>query len=114
MNTTHEQRQALAFIVNELRPDWDRHEVARILTRANPDAGLGPLALAAITAAITRTDQRTPAIITMTGPHWSTTTDPSPAWKDPYADSDALRDVDKIRAITRPMRDQLRRLETAR
>ena len=112
MSTTPEQRQALAFIVNELRPDWDRHDIARTLARANPTADLGALTLAAITAAMTRTDQRTPAVIAMSGPHWSST-DPTPTWKDPHEDVDALRDPDKIRAITGPMRERLRQLEHA-
>lgn len=34
---------------------------------------------------------------------------PAPPWKDPYAATRALTDPATIRAITQPMRDQLRR-----
>jgi len=34
---------------------------------------------------------------------------PAPPWRDPYGTTRALTDSARIRAITQPMRDQLRR-----
>lgn len=61
--------QALAYLANRLRPDWDRHGVERILARV-ADRDLGEVAVAALIASIQRTDQRTPACIAMDGRHW--------------------------------------------
>lgn len=36
-------------------------------------------------------------------------TRPAPTWSDPYGTTRALTDAARIRAITQPMRDQLRR-----
>lgn len=106
--TTIEQRQAIAFLVNGIRPDWDRPGIERALARANPEADAYALALAALHAAKHRTDQATPAVIAMSGSHWNTDADPgraaAPTWRDPWPEEDALRDVDRIAEIVRPLR----------
>ena len=60
---------ALAAIVHEIRTDWDEAGVLAVLQR-NPDASLADLAHAAIHAAATRPDQKTPAVIGLAGSHW--------------------------------------------
>ena len=98
---------ALAYIVNAIRPEWDRPGIERVLNRAATD--FPALAHAAIVAAATRADQRTPSVITMTGPHWGNCTGEKPAvglprWRDPFADATPA-DPDTIRAI-RARKDQ--------
>ena len=61
---------ALSYIVHEIRTDWDEAGVLAVLHR-NPDADLADLAHAAIHAAATRRDQRSPAVIGLAGSHWS-------------------------------------------
>ena len=63
----------LAYVIHELRPDWDRPGIEAALERAhqtNPD--LAAITHAAI-AATNRDDQHTPAIIALPGPHWTCT-----------------------------------------
>jgi len=65
-----QQLDAIAWLVSTIRPDWGRPGVRAQLDRL-PDADPGDLAVVAITAAITRRDQRTPAVIAMGGDHWA-------------------------------------------
>ena len=109
MSTTIEQRQAIAFLVNGIRPDWDRPGIERALARANPEADAYALALAALHAAKHRTDQATPAVIAMSGSHWSTGDGDAgraavPTWRDPFPEEEALRDGARIAEIVRPLR----------
>ena len=67
----------LASLVAALRADWDEPGVRSVLARVC-DRPLGAVAIAAVTAALTRTDQRTPAIIAADGSHWTT-----PGWAAP-------------------------------
>ena len=64
----------LASLVHAIRPDWDEAGIRSVLSRC-ADRPLAAVTLAAVTAAVTRGDQRSPAIIAMTGSHWDT-----PAW----------------------------------
>lgn len=94
---------ALAYVVNAIRPEWDRPGVIHILNRADPSVDMAALAHAAITAAATRKDQATPSVIAMTGAHWGTCTGEKPpialpAWRDQFADTKPA-DPDTIRAI---------------
>lgn len=59
----------LASLVAALRTDWDEAGIRSALHRV-VDRPLGDVAVAAITAAMTRADQRTPAVIAMNGTHW--------------------------------------------
>ena len=93
--------RAIAYLVNAIRPEWDRPGVERVLNRIDTD--LPSLAHAAIAAASTRRDQRTPAVIAMTGPHWTNCTGEKPAvglppWTDQFAEVQPA-DPDTIRAI---------------
>ena len=63
-----QQRRAIAYLVNQIRPGWHTNGVIAALR--NTDAPLADTALAALWAAKTRTDQHTPAIIGMGGSHW--------------------------------------------
>jgi hypothetical protein len=92
---------ALAYLVHAIRPDWDRPGIERVITRIEAD--LAATAHAAIVAAVTRKDQKTPAVIAMAGSHWGTCTGEKPAvtqpaWRDPFADATPA-DPDTIRAI---------------
>ena len=68
--TTHWIKR-LATLIHEIRPDWAEPGIASALTKV-ADRPLADVAIAAIQAATTRTDQRTPAIIAMDGSHWGT------------------------------------------
>ena len=61
----------LAVLIHEIRPEWAEPGIASALTKV-ADRPLADVAIAAIQAAATRTDQRTPAIIAMGGSHWGT------------------------------------------
>lgn len=69
MPVSQRDAQALAYLANRLRPDWDRPGVEKILARV-ADRDLGKVAVAALVVAVQRTDQRTPACIAMEGHHW--------------------------------------------
>ena len=68
--TTHWVKR-LASLIHEIRPEWAEPGIASALTKV-ADRPLADVAIAAIQAAATRTDQRTPAIIAMGGSHWGT------------------------------------------
>ena len=68
--TTHWIKR-LATLIHEIRPDWAEPGIASALAKV-ADRPLADVAVAAIKAATTRTDQRTPAIIAMGGSHWTT------------------------------------------
>lgn len=65
-----QQLDAIAWLVSTIRPDWHRQGVRRQLDRL-PDTDPADLAVVAITAAVTRPDQQTPAVIAMGGDHWA-------------------------------------------
>lgn len=67
--TTHWIKR-LATLIHEIRPDWAEPGIASAIAKV-ADRPLADVAVAAIKAATTRTDQRTPAIIGMGGSHWS-------------------------------------------
>ena len=66
--TTHWIKR-LATLIHEIRPDWAEPGIASALAKV-ADRPLADVAVAAIKAATTRTDQRPPAIIGMGGSHW--------------------------------------------
>lgn len=68
--TTHWIKR-LATLIHEIRPDWAEPGIASAIAKV-ADRPLAEVAVAAIKAATTRTDQRTPAIIAMGGSHWGT------------------------------------------
>lgn len=68
---TGDQARALAALVATLRPDWDAPGVLAALRTARTKGTADQLAHAAINAA-TNTANRTPAVIALDGPHWST------------------------------------------
>ena len=68
--TTHWIKR-LATLIHEIRPDWAEPGIASALAKV-ADRPLAEVAVAAIKAATTRTDQHTPAIIAMGGSHWGT------------------------------------------
>ena len=69
--TNGEWVHRLASLVHELRSDWQEPGIRSALAKV-ADRPLADVAIAAIQAATTRTDQRTPAIIAMGGSHWGT------------------------------------------
>ena len=80
--TTHWVKR-LASLIHEIRPEWAEPGIASALTKV-ADRPLADVAIAAIQAATTRTDQRTPAIIAMGGSHWTTNgSSQQPAPKQP-------------------------------
>ena len=66
--TTHWIKR-LATLIHEIRPDWAEPGIASAIAKV-ADRPLAEVAVAAIKAATTRTDQHTPAIISMGGSHW--------------------------------------------
>ena len=100
---TSDQHKAIAYLVNAINPKWDRSGVESLLSRIDPAISLAAVTHAAVVAAATRRDQKTPAVIGMTGQHWNECTGekPSlrlPAWRDPDADVTPA-DPATIRAI---------------
>lgn len=69
MTDPEQPLRAIAYLVGCVRPDWDTPGTMAALRRRQ-DAPVGDLAIAALYAAITRSDQRTPAVIALDGPHW--------------------------------------------
>lgn len=63
-----QDRRALAHIVACIRPDWDRHGIAAALAK-HPCQELDVLAMQALVIAVTRSDQRTPAVLALDGDH---------------------------------------------
>ena len=66
--TRSKQIEALIFLINSIRPDWNPGGVRKFLTGSS--APIADLAIAGLLAARDRPDQRTPAVITLDGPHW--------------------------------------------
>jgi hypothetical protein len=64
---TEKDRSAIAWLVSRLR-DWDAHGVAMTLAR-HPDQTVDVLAVQALIAAVTRLDQKTPAVLALDGDH---------------------------------------------
>ena len=67
--TPQEWSSRLASLIATIRTDWDEHGIAAVIRKIS-DRPLAEVAHAALTAAITRTDQRTPAVIALDGKHW--------------------------------------------
>lgn len=65
---TAEDRNALSWLVNRIRPDWDRKGIESALAK-HACQTLDVLAAQALIAAVTRTDQRTPAVLGLDGDH---------------------------------------------
>ena len=65
---TDKDRSAIAQLVARIRPDWDTHGNTVALAK-HPDQSLDVLTLQALIAAVTRTDQKTPAILGLDGDH---------------------------------------------
>lgn len=88
---TSDQHKAIAYLVNQIRPSWDRFGVESLLSRIDPAISLSAVTHAAVVAAATRLDQETPAIIAMSGKHWDGCLGGPPplrptSWRDPHAD----------------------------
>ncbi|WP_407316666.1 hypothetical protein UQW22_09965 [Isoptericola halotolerans] len=66
------QAQALARLVNALRPSWDVPGIAAALHKARHRAPAHELAHAVIRLA-TRADLASPAVLAQDGPHWRAT-----------------------------------------
>ncbi len=69
MTNRRDLNSAIAFLVHEIRPDWGRPGIEKILGQLD-DRPLVDVVVAAVTAADSRLDQRTPAVIAATGSHW--------------------------------------------
>jgi len=61
--------RALAFLLHEIRDEWDEHGVLSVLRKLS-DKPLAEVSAASIHCAFHRTDQRTPACIALSGEHW--------------------------------------------
>lgn len=68
-NVPTEWTSRIANLIHTLRPDWDQRGIETQLRKVC-DRPLGTVALAAISAALERIDQRTPTVIAADGPHW--------------------------------------------
>lgn len=65
---TDQDRRAIAWLVARIATDWDAAGIHSALGKST-DQQLDRLAVAAIVAAVTRGDQRTPALIAKSGDH---------------------------------------------
>ena len=83
--TTHWIKR-LATLIHEIRPDWAEPGIASALAKV-ADRPLAEVAVAAIKAATTRTDQHTPAIISMGGSHWVQDASSSSSYRPAVANS---------------------------
>jgi hypothetical protein len=66
--TSTDWAHRLASLVHEIRTDWDEAGIRAVLAQCG-GRPLAQVALEAVAAAITRPDQRSPAIIAMDGRH---------------------------------------------
>ena len=69
MTDRSKAERALAFLVHEIRDEWDEHGVASALHKCS-DKPLSDVVAAALDCATRRHDQRTPACIALDGEHW--------------------------------------------
>ena len=76
----------LATLIHEIRPDWAEPGIASAIAKV-ADRPLAEVAVAAIKAATTRTDQHTPAIISMGGSHWVQDASSSSSYRPAVANS---------------------------
>ena len=85
MREEHEKDlRAIAHIAHRIRPDWAVPGILAALRACPATASLADIALAAITCARDRADQRTPAVIALDGTHWAiTSAHPEPARPTP-------------------------------
>ena len=72
--TRAQLNEAIAYLVAAIRAEtgatpWDRPGIEATLAKLD-DQPLAAVAVAAINAAATRPDQRTPAVIAASGSHW--------------------------------------------
>lgn len=72
MTITDQQARAVAYLLNQLRPDWGTGSLLTLINK-HSDIELGPLIIAATTKALEPTCV-TPAPIFHPGPHWITKT----------------------------------------
>ncbi|MGV8972232.1 MAG: hypothetical protein ACOH10_07905 [Rhodoglobus sp.] len=61
-------RACIAYLANRIRPDWDTKGIESALAK-HPDQSLDVLVVQALIAAMTRGDQRTPAVVGLDGDH---------------------------------------------
>lgn len=61
--------RALAFLVHEIRDEWDERGIVVALRKVS-DRPLPDVTAAALHCAVKRTDQRSPMCITFDGEHW--------------------------------------------
>lgn len=61
--------RALAFLVHEIRDEWDERGIVVALRKVS-DRPLPDVVAAALHCAVKRTDQRAPACIALDGEHW--------------------------------------------
>ena len=89
---TSDQIAAIAYLANAIRPDWQRAGIEAVLRGLGDSTDLAAMTHAAIVAAKTRPDQKSPAIIGLIGPHWGTCTGDKPhahlpSWRDDLTDA---------------------------
>jgi hypothetical protein len=65
---TDKDRSAIAYLASRIRPDLDAHGIAARIAH-HPEQSLDVLTLQTIIAAVTRPDQKTPAILGLDGDH---------------------------------------------
>ena len=66
---TEQQARALAYLLNQVRPDWPVPSLMALLEKNREVPSLGALTIAAVTKAL-EPSCKTPAPIWAPGPHW--------------------------------------------
>lgn len=69
MTDRSKAERAIAFLVHELRNEWDEHGITTVLRKCS-EKPLPDVIAAALDCATRRHDQRTPACIALDGEHW--------------------------------------------
>ena len=107
----------VASLVHAIRSDWDEPGVRSVLAKV-ADRTLGDVVIAAVTAALTRPDQRTPAVIAAAGSHWPnlgahTYTEPGIVTYCEHGRPGALHCPDCTPTVDRPGPDRIAEIRRA-
>lgn len=123
MNNRTKQDAHLAWLLHEVRPEWQITDTDETGTKTAtaPATILGTLhklqerplavvAIAALMAAHTRPDQNTPAVIAMDGPHWHAIREWEPTPTPPVyqPDTGPIATPDVAHGYAEQIRDTLR------
>lgn len=107
-NTTSDRAlKCVAWLMHELRPEWEFNGCLTVVRRAATGRSLSQLARAALWFAEHRTSQRTPAMLAEDGAHWHLDDERGPLPAKPRCLTEPPRDPvppERIREIRQQAR----------